>query len=41
MLIRSAAGVVPTLLGGTGVRDGFSGRIVAEAGGIGDISPLD
>jgi len=42
VLTRSAAGVVPVLLGGTGVRAGLSGRIAIEAAGFGDmISPLD
>lgn len=42
VLTRSAAGVVPVLLGGTGVRVGLSGRIAIEVAGFGDmISPLD
>jgi hypothetical protein len=41
VLTRSAAGVVPVLLGGTGARAGFSGRITIDTG-FGDIgSPLD
>jgi len=42
VLMRSVTGVVPLLLGGTGVRVGFSGRIAVAVAGFGDIgSPLD